>query len=277
MEKFTNIYVIKEEGIKKRNVYIGIVILLVGLLVLLANILIVPRLLKDAKNLNDYIMSDEINKLNKITTLKIYYEPVMVADSNKGDDFYVVSDEKYFYIVKMNNSFASSLTEEKVKDGYVLKGITKSIPYDVKNFTLESYNKSFPESPISINDFDKMFGDILIEAKSNNFELEPISYYSFIISIIFGGVFFVISFFSKKSFEKKINSLDESLLIRLDTEMNRSSALYYNHSNFYLTDSFLINVSNLDYIEIDKLFLLYTHITRRNGIENDNAIKNVDT
>ena len=271
MSFFENENVKKGWTSKKRFLYISIGIIVIAILSYLWGITIVKDKSKETIDLETVITSKSLsNKVNKKVKLKIYNEPYLLAEKDDTSAaFYIVSNEKYFYIAKMNKSKAMSLTKTVTENGYELVGYTSSIPSEVKGFAIDEYNKAYEdklEKKLTLADFENYFGDVCIDLSKDDSALAPIQYVVFYVGLMIGVMLVIVAIIMMIAYKVKIKKINNEDLEKLSKEINSGEAIFYEKGQIYLTKNYLIDVNNLQFFKYEDIAWVYKHIQRVNGI-----------
>ncbi len=271
MNNFTNEHVKKELKKKVISLLVGIVLIAIAIATGVMREKAADKKIKDAKNMHETIlMSDNEEKSSYVT---IYYYPYGFADYADDDKnaYYIVADEKYFYIAYMNKKKVENLTEEELKQGYKLKGTTKEIPDDVKKLGVEAFNEWYEDvedfKKIYITDFDDMLGSIYLDTTKTKYAATTDYNAILIFSAIMGTIVFAIGLYNTVFYKRKLNKLTTSDVMLLDSEMNSSNAKFYDKASIFLTGKYLIDLRRFDYYDYNDIKWVYTHIQRTNGIK----------
>ena len=275
MSLFENENIKKGWTSKKRFLLISIGIIVIAVLCYFWGSSIVKEKSKKVEDLENIISLKMFTKekVNRKTKLKIYGEPYLLAEKDDTSAaFYIVSNDKYFYIAKMNKSTALGLTKTVTENGYELVGYTSEVPSEVKGFAIDEYNKAFGkelEKPLTLADYDKYFGDVCIDLVKDKSALAPIQYAVFYIGLIFGIVMVIVAIIMMIVYKAKVAKLtknNQEDLDKINNEISSGEATYYDKGQLYLTKSYIFDVNNLQIFKYKDVAWVYKHIQRVNGV-----------
>ena len=150
----------------KVNYFLPIVI---GIIIsLLIDGLVICFLCRDSLFLNkkvhlNKLISSNINKYNKKTYLTIKSISPKIASYNKKSGYYIVSDEKYKYIVLMSDKKVEELKEKDLENNPIeINGISRKMNNKLKKIVISKYNSSFDEK-ITLDEYYSYFGDVYLD------------------------------------------------------------------------------------------------------------------
>ncbi len=275
MNFFENENIKKGWNSKKNFLLISIGIIIVSILSYFWGTSIVKEKNKTVDDLENIITLKELTKekVNKKTKLTIYGVPYLLAEKDDTSAaFYIVANEKYFYIAKMNKSKALELTESVTEKGYELTGYTSEVPEEVKQFAIDEYNEAYGEElekKLTLSDYDKYFGDVCIDLVKSETALAPLQYSIFYIGLIFGIVFLIVAIIMIIAYKTKVRKLmknNKDELDVLNNEINSGEATFYDKGKIYLTKSYILDVNELQYYKYKDVVWVYKHIQRVNGV-----------
>lgn len=134
--------------------------------------------------MNDLIVAKGDN-VKKYASINVYTIPYGFAEYEEYDGrFYIVKDADYLYIVYLNEKQYDQITKNLQKNPYKLKGYTNTIPKEIKELAIDSYNNLLSNDEVTEENFDLFFGTIYLDATATN----NISSLYYILS----GVFFAL-------------------------------------------------------------------------------------
>ncbi|MBP5280708.1 MAG: hypothetical protein J6Z03_09510, partial [Erysipelotrichaceae bacterium] len=190
-----------------------------------------------------------------------------------GDDlgYYIAYDEDYMYIITIREKdfdyFADQFDE---KDSVRIWGYTRAIPAEARPYAIEAANEDVDEAYVTNENFDDLFGDVMLEARRDS----SINFFSMLFSVasvelIFAGIalfFGLILFFidrsNSRSYEKYLN--DEELKAELDSETTK----LYKNARLALTDKHVVSYNGaLNVLDYNDIFWVYLTKHRTNGIQ----------
>ena len=275
MKEFTNIYVKKEYKKKILPLIIGIIFLLIAAFTWYLREGVVNEKLKNTKDLHETIlMEDNIEKSSYVT---INYYPYGFADyeDDENNAYYIVADEKYFYIAYMNKKEVEKLTKEELQKGVKLEGSTANVPYDVKKLAVDAYNEWYSDvedfKPIYTAQFDDMFGSIYLDTTKTKYALTTEYNGIYIVSLLIGICLTIYGAYITISYRRRLSKLTTDEIIMLDNEMNNNGK-FFNKADLFLTDKYLIDFHKFNYFDYKDIKWVYTHIQRTNGVKSNESL-----
>ena len=275
MKEFTNIYVKKEYKKKILPLIIGIIFLLIAAFTWYLREGVVNEKLKNTKDLHETIlMEDNIEKSSYVT---INYYPYGFADyeDDENNAYYIVADEKYFYIAYMNKKKVEKLTKEELQKGVKLEGSTANVPYDVKKLAVDAYNEWYSDvedfKPIYTAQFDDMFGSIYLDTTKTKYALTTEYNGIYIVSLLIGICLTIYGAYITISYRRRLSKLTTDEIIMLDNEMNNNGK-FFNKADLFLTDKYLIDFHKFNYFDYKDIKWVYTHIQRTNGVKSNESL-----
>ena len=175
MYNFSNDYIKKIYKNKLKLVIIGIIFIAFTIMLGIMRENAVEKKLSESMDMHNTILSSENEEKSSYVTIN-YYPYVFAYYTDEGSNaYYIVADEKYYYIAYMKQKEAENLTEEELTKGYKLEGVTKTIPNDIKKLGVEAFNEWYEDvedfQSISIADFDNYFGSIYLDTTKTKYGL----------------------------------------------------------------------------------------------------------
>lgn len=269
MEKINN--AMFKKGIKKINNYLYAFIILICLSAFFIAIGIKENKEKDNNftYLNDVIETKN-NEENVNAYLDITDTPYSIAkyENEENYAFYIVFDDRYFYIAYLSNDLYNHLNVENLSDNPIrIYGTTTKIPDDVKNIALEVYNEGLDEeNQIEMEDFNSYFGEVYLD----NTSLQKTDKSFYIISIfpLAASLIILTTFIIKKiKIKKIIHSLSEDELKKIEKEIEDEKTINYSKYHLILTPNYLITFNQgLNILNYQDLIWIYENRIRQYGI-----------
>ena len=270
MSFFENVNIKKGWNTRKRFIYISIGIIVVSILSLMWGMKIVEDKTRETYDLETVITSDSKSKENKKVKLTITGEPFLLAEKDDTSAaFYIVHNDKYYYLAKMYKSSALGLTKTIVSSGYELVGYTSEVPSEVKQFAIDEYNEAFGDQldkKLTLADYDNYFGDVCIDLVKDDSSIAPLQYMVFYIGLMVGIILFIVAIVMIIVYKVKMKKMNKEDLEVLNQEINSGEAIFYEKGQVYLTKNYLLDVNSLQYFKYEDIFWAYKHIQRVNGI-----------
>lgn len=213
------------------------------------------------------------DKLVHVEVSEVPYVFAYYPDDNSGK-FYFLWDEQYMYIAFLSEDEFNKLNNEDIKENHItLKGVTKTIPSDIKKLALEAYNENVDkEYQISSSDFASYFGYIYLDQTEADF----IS----VMCLVIGGIVAIVGFSAflgmgirflrLKSRIKKISDEDWEIL---NKELDSDDAFFYKSAKLSLTKHYIVDfASGLKTIKYEDLLWMYKYEYRYNGVNTQLSI-----
>ena len=203
------------------------------------------------------------------------YEDNGVEEENK---YYLIMDQdNHLYIVYMDRKMFNELNIDNIKDNPIkVLGITKSIPNDIKEIAIKSYNELMNDEYLNKENFQKYVGYMYLDTtiKLNDSEL----YY---IGAGLTGFFFLLTFIiyliivikNKKMF----NSISNELLANIDAELSQMANSKYSKMNFFMLNDYIVDFNNnIVIVKYSDILWAYPFEQRYNGLLINKYIKIID-
>lgn len=276
MEKFTNVNILKEKKRLTKNIFIALLVLVVGVALGVWAYNTEQEAYNSAKPLNDIITGGGEQE-DKMATLSIQRKPYQFAvQDGNPDSYYIVMDDTYMYIAYMSPSSYNLLNKEDIKENPVkVQGVTKLISKDIKELALEAYNEGLEEEEqISMADFNSYFGSVYLDMTQTDTDIAIIQRVLCMLCLLSGIIMLIVFIIRKIKFSRTIKKMDEDMIEKLDTEMNSQNAFYYEKIHLYLTEHYIINFSGtFKVIDYQDAIWMYSMVYRTNGIKTKQSIK----
>lgn len=247
--KYTNKHIKQSYFPYKVILYIFSVGLGLGIALLLFGFIATGIQMNNVAPLED-VLTQYSNPANKTAYLEIVEVPQKIAE-DKYESYYLVRTEAEIYISGMQEEQYSALKKEVEENGKAkLAGMTKVI---IDENVLENVEEHLNPKHIHLRVTKLNYGGILKEG--------------YIVNLILGGLFALFSlalvFYSTSELKKYKNPQAE----QIDEECNREDAKWLGEYEIYLTDSFLVSISNgLTVIDIDKVSSVILYNTEQGDV-----------
>ncbi len=189
---------------------------------------------------------------------------------------YFVWDDKYLYIVDLNDKTREELNaiyeysyregeEEQEPSPVTIKGLTKTIPSDLKKIAISAYNELYGETIINTTNFSDYLGVVYLdtyESPMTDLTTELIICLpSLIIGIIVLCVYFRRNSTTKKCIQKLEGKWEDVL-----NEMDASDTFYFKKAKVYITRNYIVSYMNgLEVYNHQDIVWVYPHEYRYNG------------
>ncbi len=267
----------KEEFLK--NIKKSKIFLIVGIFFLLTSlatgVFVYYNKTKEMKN---------VQKLNEVKKAEeyAYVNVEIMSDCFATNDYagilhqtYFVLDEKYIYIVDLNDKSREALNkiydysyaeDEKEKPEPVqIKGMTKTIPSDLKKLAIDAYNKMYGEKILTTSNFSDYLGVVYLDTFESPMTSITTELITCLPSLIIGVVLLIIYFKNNITTKKCIARLENKWDTVLN-EMDSSDTFYFKKAKMYITKNYLISyVNGLEVYDFNDIVWIYPHEYRYNG------------
>lgn len=268
----------KEEFLK--NIKSNKITLIIGILFLLSSIasgIMVyynkDKEMKDVKALVD-VKKEDVYASVDVQVMTDYFATNDYAGIEHKT--YFVWDNEYLYIVDLNDktrealnsiydySYAEEKQEEKPSP-ITIKGMTKTIPSDLKKIAIDAYNKLYDEKILTTTNFSDYLGVVYLdtfESPMTDLTTELIVCLpSLIIGAIILFVYFRKDIVTKKCIEKLEGKWEEVL-----QEMDASDNFYFKKAKAYITRNYVVSYAGgLEVYPHNDIVWIYPHEYRYNG------------
>lgn len=267
----------KEEFLK--NIKSNKITLIVGILFLLSSLvsgIVVysnkDKEMKDVKALAE-VKKDEVYASVDVQVMTDYFATNDYAGIEHKT--YFVWDKEYLYIVDLNDKTRESLNtiydysyakeKQEAPTPITIKGMTKTIPSDLKKIAIDAYNKLYDEKVLNLSNFSDYLGIVYLdtyESPMTNLTTELIVCLpSLIIGVIFIFIYFRKNMVTKKCIGKLEGKWEEVL-----QEMDASDNFYYKKAKVYITRSYVVSYAGgLEVYPYNDIVWVYPHEYRYNG------------
>ena len=267
----------KEEFLKKlKKVKI---LLFVGLFFVLSGIISgVMVFVNKNKEMNDIKPLEDVTKADVYASVDV----ALMTDCFATNDYagiehktYFVWDDDFVYIVDLNDKNREALNaiydysysddEREEPEKVTIKGMTKTIPSDLKKLAISAYNKLSGETLLTSSNFSEYLGVVYLdtfETPMTNIMTDLIVVYpSIIFAVIFLIIYFRQTYVTKKCIER-LEGKWESVL----NEMDSSDTFYFKKAKLYLTKNYLVSYqAGLEVYDYNDIVWIYPHEYRYNG------------
>ena len=209
------------------------------------------------KKFDEYRNTNYATVYIDITSFPIAFD---VLTNERTETFYIVSNDKNKYIVKLNQpqyrKIKKKYEHNKNDFQYRIVGRSYSIFENIKKASLNAYNNDKKENIITVSNYEIFFGQTYIDGTDNLGMV--VGYTLFILGSVF-AVVFLLSTINFIYIQVKLNRAikiygEENLEMHLDD----SKTLAYQKEGIYLTGKYLIS-NCIDFIVLpyDNIFWIY--------------------
>ena len=264
-------------------------LLIVGLLLLIITIILVyfgiknsSKPLPEPENLGSLIENKNYTE-DKYSYLDVAIKPYLFAvyeTDGKEEDakYYLAMDkENHLYILYMKDDKYKELNIDGIEVNPIrVYGITKKIPYDIKDLAISSYNELMKNEYLTNDNFKDYVGLIYLDTKS---EVNDSSIYY--LGAFLTGFFFVIMIITYIVIiiknKKTLKNITNEEIAKIDSEISQMSSSEYNDMKFYLLKDYLVDLSNnIVILKYSDIIWAYPFEQRYNGLLVNKCIKIVD-
>lgn len=256
----------------KLNLIIGIAFLVMSLI---SGVVIVSNKNKEMKN---------VTPLKEVKSSDVYasVDVSLMTDYFATNDYagiehktYFVWDDQYLYIVDLNEKnrealntiYEYSYSDEEIEEpsAVTIKGMTKTIPADLKKIAISAYNEFYGDKFLTLSNFSDYLGVVYLDT----YESPQTDLLTELIvclpTLIIGTVLLLVYLRTKSITKKCITRLENKWEVLLQ-EMDTSETFYYKKAKIYLTKSYLVSHSNgLEVYDYNDIVWVYPHEYRYNG------------
>ncbi len=277
MKRFKNKNVVNEEKRLIKGIVAAILIIAIAFGFKFWASKIINKKNQEITDLNTVISSFGIKELKK-AYVEVATKPYKFARyKNTNDSYYIVSDNKYLYILYMNEEQANTLSIDTIEQNPLrVEGITQKIPSDVKKLAIDAYNDIMKDeqSKLTLDDFDSYFGNIYLDLVSSEFDYAPLQNFIYWVLLVSGTLYLIISIIRYIHYNREIFKLSKEQINEIEAEMDDENALFYNKVHLYLTENYIINFSNyFRLFKYEDILWLYPTEQKINGIKSCTSIK----
>lgn len=275
----------KEEFLK--NIKSNKITLIVGILFLLSSLVsgIVVysnkgKEMKDVKALAE-VKKEEVYASVDVQVMTDYFATNDYAGIEHKT--YFVWDKEYLYIVDLNDKTRESLNpiydysyakekQEEKPSPVTIKGMTKTIPSDLKKIAIDAYNTLYDEKILNTSNFSDYLGVVYLdtyESPMTDLTTELIVCLPFlIIGAIVIFVYFRKNMVTKKCIEKLEGKWEEVL-----QEMDATDNFYFKKARVYITRNYVVSYAGgLEVYPYSDIVWIYPHEYRYNGALSQKSI-----
>ena len=267
----------REEFLK--NIQSGKVTLIVGIAFLVMSLLIgVVSIFEKNKEMQNPTPLGDVEKENVYASVDVS----VMTDYFATNDYagiehktYFVWDDQYIYIVDLNDKnrealngiYDYSYAEEETErpEAVTIKGMTKTIPSDLKKLAIDTYNELYDKKVLTTSNFSDYLGVVYLDTFESPMSDLSMDLIVCLPSLIIGAIVLFV-YFHKNSVTKKCIARLENKWDTVLNEMEASDTFYYKKAKLYLTRSYLISYMNgLEVYDYNDIVWIYPHEYRYNG------------
>ena len=262
-----------------KNIQKGKMTLIVGLSFLIFSFLLgIVLVWEKEKEMKNVAPLGEVKKENVYAAI----EAQVMTDYFATNDYsgrehktYFVWDEKYLYIVDLNEQSLADLqgiydysyNEGQAKPSPVfISGTTKNIPTDLKDIATKAYNDLYKEDVLNANNFSDYLGVVYLDTYDNPM-MDLSTSLILCLPTLIGGCIILFGYFYKNNLTKKsIRKLGNKWYMVLK-EIGSYDTVCYKKAKVYLTRNFIISYTNgVEVYDYNDIVWVYPHEYRYNGV-----------
>ena len=276
--KFKNKNVLKEEKKIKKNIIIGIILIVVSFVMFYFGNRAMEIADNNIKDMEKIIESNDTKKDGLETYLNIKKSVYRFAVyDTTSDAYYFVTDGNYIYIAYMSVDKYKEISNSNNDDEYIkVKGVTSEIPNDVKEIAVDSYNEIFElddSEKIGIKDFNNYFGSIYLDMTNDTSDAGGMEFLIGFILFFIGFILLILNNKVRCGYKKSLKKYTDSEIENIDNEMDSEESFYYENAKLYLTPNYIINFSRgFSIIKYSDVLWIYPYVHRTNGIKDTQSI-----
>lgn len=275
---------VKNELLKKefkkinQNLIVGIISFILAIICTIAFIYEDGREPKDTKYLND-VIEKENNAADVASNLKIskVYSKVAVNNSKPDYGLYVVGDNKYYYLVFMENKLYAELLNNSnlEKEPYTIYGKTKKTDASAKQYTVEWYNQNVKkDDQIKSSEFESYFGGVYLDS-SETIESPLLVVLAIVdmLASLFAFAFILVFIIRKIQTESTLKKISDEELEKLEKELDDKDTFHYERAHLILTKNHIISLTGKMLVTTYKdLVWIYEYRLRQYGITTNKSL-----
>jgi len=258
------------------NLIVGIVCIILGGICFALAYYDSHKIPKDTQYFNEIIESEEDNRIEKESNLKIAKTPIRFAKlkNSSTKKLYITTDNEFYYIIALTDSKYNEIIKQDLETNPVtIYGTTKEISSDIKNLALSFYNSSVGEEyRIEDEDFYGTFGDLYLDAtKESNLSL--VLYIIGGFASLFSTCFLIVFAIMKIKVEKTLKKIEDSELQKIEAEIEEKEAFHYDKARLILTRNYIISfIGGLQILKYEDIIWIYEYRLRQYGITTQKSI-----
>ena len=227
-------------------------------------------------SLHDVIVKENA-KENVLTYVDGTNYPYLFAGYDNADaKYYFIQDDNYIYVAYMDQETSNRLSDDSLytdNKSERLIGISTLVSKDVKEIAVDTYNKIFPDNPITTADYNNYFGAVYLDMTSPDTEVAFMQYFLCFLTFVIGIFYVFFGLISTYRFKKNIKKMTFDDIRAIDTETLSKEAFYYEKMHLYLTSSYIVLMNGtFKVIPYADIIWLYPFEQRVNGIKSSQSI-----
>ena len=221
--------------------------------------------------LDDVIVNDP--KEDVYSYVDIISEPALFAEySDSSKKAYFVEDENYLYVVIMNDSTYNDLVSKEYP--VRITGYTQYVTEDLKEVAIDTMNEGIEDEKLTISDYENLFGSIVLDLDMNPLFFNDLL---LVIGILLGFIAIIILIvfvWIKILYKRGLKKLSAEEIAKITKEVNdEKNAFFYQKANIYLTEHYLISLTNrFEAIPYKDIIWMYPFVVRQYGFRTSQSI-----
>ncbi len=276
MKNFTNPVILAEFKRHSKFLIIGSLLIILGIVFLIWGNKVTDEAHKTMPSLHDVIVKENA-KENVLTYVDSTNYPYLFAGYDNADaKYYFIQDDNYIYVAYMDQETSNRLSDDSLytdNKSERLIGISTLVSKDVKEIAVDTYNKIFPDNPITTADYNNYFGAVYLDMTSPDTEVAFMQYFLCFLTFVIGIFYVFFGLISTYRFKKNIKKMTFDDIRAIDTETLSKEAFYYEKMHLYLTSSYIVLMNGtFKVIPYADIIWLYPFEQRVNGIKSSQSI-----
>ena len=252
----------------KKMLITSLVLILIAIALVIIPTYIESANKPEAKSLHDLIYNYQDNE-GEYAKIDLAFEPYGFAIEDERLQYYFAMDKDgYMYIVRLTDETYNELVklqEEKQDEfSYELKGYIYTMPEELKEIAIESYNEISEEKILTEENLEEYVGSVYLDET-----ITPGMEYTTVMFVIAGIISFIaiIIFIMFVIYMIRIRKTDKEKIELAKEELGKTTSKAYTKQNIYLTDKYIIsNYNGLYILEYEEILWIYTLINYYRGI-----------
>ncbi len=195
---------------------------------------------------------------------------------------YFVWDDKYIYIVDLNDkarkdleeiyNYSYSSNKENAPVPVRISGMTKIIPNDLKKIAMEAYNTIYIDQPITSDTFSNYLGIVYLDTFLNPMNT-LLSNMAILFPILLISILLFLLYFKKRWAIKNCMLQLKEEWDKVLNELNFQDTIFYKKLKLYITKNYIVNYTKgLKIYSYKDIVWFYPHEYRYNGRINQKSI-----
>lgn len=258
---------------KKTALIVGIVFLLIATLECSLGYLFFK---KEADNPVNFLEVQEEDIYGKID-VGLMTECFATYDAGEYTEkvYFVWDEDMNMYIADIDDETLKDMDallkysydeNEEFPGAVTIKGTSTLIPNDLKKIAIDSYNEMYGEKFLNYDNFADYLGsyylDVNVSPLNDNMPVLLVFF------VFFGvlGLIMIIGFFLNQKRSKKVMEKYALDLEKIESELNKETAIFYKKQKLYLTDNYIVSYTGcLQIIAYKEVVCLYPRVFNYRG------------